>query len=76
MGLIMGEFELPFMKKQRTIEELQEDNERLRIQAENEDWRKNIALSQAEYQRLKNAGLTKNSFGSASALWAWLNKTK
>lgn len=72
----MSELELPFMKKQRTVEELQADNERLKMEAENEDWRKNITVSQAERQRLKNAGLTKNSFGTAKAFLNWLNKSK
>ena len=70
--------EFGFLGKKKTIEEIQEDNERLRIQAENEDYARNIALSQAERQRLANAGLTvrKDFGGSVVRALKWLNKSK
>lgn len=74
----MGEYEFPFMKKQRTIEDLQTDNERLKTEAENEELRLSIAQKQALYKKLDNAGLTvrKDFGGSLKRAWRWLNKTK
>lgn len=74
----MGEFEFPFMKKQKTIEELETDNERLKTEAENEELKLSIAQKQALYKKLDNAGLTvrKDFGGSLTRAWRWLNKTK
>jgi C4-type Zn-finger protein len=67
-----------FFGKKKTVEEEQEENERLRVQADNEDLRRKIALSQADRVRLREAGLTieKDFGGSIARAWRWLNKTK
>jgi hypothetical protein len=74
----MGELNFPFTKKLRTTEELIEDNERLKTEAENEELRLSIAQKQALYKKLENAGLTvkKDFNGSLKRAWQWLNKTK
>lgn len=68
----------PFTKKQKSISDLEEDNERLTKEAENEELRLSIAQKQALYRKLDNAGLTvrKDFGGSVARAWRWLNKTK
>ena len=77
MGTLDG-FGFPFSGKRKTSEELLEENERLKTQAENEDLQSKIALNQAERKRLENAGLTvrKDFGGSIKRAINWLNKTK
>ncbi len=65
---------LPFIGKRQTLEDATEENERLKVQAENEDLKFTIAQRQAMAQKLKDAGLTKKSFGSWTAVWRWLNR--
>lgn len=64
--------------KKKTLEQIQEENERLSRQVENEELQSKIALNQAERKRLENAGLTvrKDFGGSVARALKWLNKTK
>ncbi len=72
----MSEIGLPFMRKQRTMEELHTANERLRMEAENEDLRLTVEQKQYAFKKLKEAGLNyKSDFGSSMRrLWKWANK--
>lgn len=65
--------DFPFMRRQRTMEQLQEDNERLHSEAENEDLQLNIAQKQALRKKLQDSGLTlKRDFGgSVKRAWKW-----
>lgn len=66
-----------FFGKKKTLEQIQEDNERLSREVENEDLQSKIALSQAERKKLEDAGLTvrKDFGGSVKRALAWLKKT-
>lgn len=58
-----------FGGEKKTLNELEEENEELRIQNENEE----LKLSLAEKQKLKNNGLSlKNFGGSVKSAIAWL----
>lgn len=72
----MGDFEFPFMKKTKSLEELQSDNERLHMEAENEDLQLSIEEKQYAFNKLREAGLNyKRDFGSSlKRLWKWANK--
>ena len=74
----MGELTFPFMKKQKTDEEVQVYTERLKIDNENEELQLSIAQKQALRRKLEVAGLTlkKDFNGSLKRAWTWLNKTK
>ena len=69
----MGTFDFPFMKKQKTPEELEAEGEILRRQAENEELKLTIAQKQALYKRLDDAGLTvrKDFGGSLKRAFKW-----
>ena len=71
-------FGLPFMQKRKTQEQIMEENERLKSEAENEELRLSIAQKQALYKKLDDAGLTvrKDFGGSLKRAWNWLNKSK
>lgn len=73
----MGEFDLPFMRKQKSIEQLQEENERLSQESQNEDLQLTIAQKQALRRKLEENGMTlKRDFsGSLRRAWKWANKT-
>lgn len=65
---------MPFgFEKKRTLEEAQEENERLQVEAEIEDKQLSIAQKRAAILRLKQAGLTPKDFGGKwSAVVEWL----
>lgn len=67
---------LPFAKKKKSLEELNEENERLRVQAENEDLQLTIEQRNYTLNKVKKAGLSfKNDFGSSlKRAWKWANK--
>ena len=67
-----------FFGKKRTNEQIMEDSERLKTEAENEDLQLSIAQKQALRRKLEISGLTvKRDFGgSVKRAWAWLNKAK
>jgi len=67
-----------FLRKKRTNEQIMEDSERLKVEAENEDLQLSIAQKQALRRKLEVSGLTvkKDFGGSVKRAWAWLNKTK
>ena len=77
MGVFNGA-NLPFLEKRRTHEQVMEENERLKSEAENEDLQLTIAQRQALRKKLEDSGLTvrKDFGGSVKRAWAWLNKTK
>ncbi len=66
---------MPFnpFKKEKTLDELQADTERLKIQAENEDLELTIAQKQALRQKLAENGFTVNKTfgGSIKNAWRW-----
>ncbi len=64
---------LPFLSKRKTIEEATEDNERLKVEAENEDLQLTIAQKRALRAKLSEYGLSVNkSFGgSLKAAYRW-----
>ena len=68
----------PFLDKRRTHEQVMEENERLKSEAENEDLQLTIAQRQALRRKLEDSGLTvrKDFGGSVKRAWAWLNKSK
>jgi len=70
--------DLGLFRKKRTNEQIMEDNERLKTEAENEDLQLTIAEKQALRRKLEVSGLTvKRDFGgSVRRAWKWLNKTK
>jgi len=76
-GLTNG-VNFPFLEKRKAHEQVMEDNERLKSEAENEDLRLTIAQKQALRKKLEDSGLTvrKDFGGSVKRAWAWLNKTK
>jgi len=76
-GLTNG-VRFPFLEKRKTHEQVMEDNERLKSEAESEDLRLSIAQKQALRKKLEDSGLTvrKDFGGSVKRAWAWLNKTK
>ncbi len=60
----MSGFELPFTRKRKTDEQLMEDNERLRTEAENEELQLTIAQKKALRKKLEESGLTvRKDFG-------------
>lgn len=69
--------EFPFKWKQKSLEQLQEENERLSKEAENEELQLSIAQRQALRKKLSDSGLSvkKDFGGSVKRAWAWLNKT-
>jgi hypothetical protein len=71
-------YDFPFMKKQKSMDELQDDNERLKIEVENADLRLSKAQKDALYKQMDDAGLTlrKDFGGSLKRAWQWLNRTK
>ena len=55
-------------KKELSLEELQEINEKREVQL-------SVAQKEAAIKKLKDAGLTKQSFGNSwSAIWDWVKK--
>lgn len=72
----MGRFELPFTRKQKSMEVLQEDNERLAKEAENEELQLTIAQKQALRKKLEESGLTvkKDFGGSVKRAWLWAKR--
>lgn len=72
----MGDYDFPFMKKTKTLEQLQEENERLAREAENADLQLTREQRTFAYNKLREAGLSyKKDFGSSlKRLWRWANK--
>jgi hypothetical protein len=64
---------IPFISRQKTLEELSEENERLKTQAENEDLKLTIAQKRALQAKLSANGLSVNKTfgGSLRAAWRW-----
>lgn len=75
---VFGGSKFPFLEKRKTTEQLVEEQERLKLVAENEELQSKITLNQAERKRLEDAGLTvrKDFGGSVRRALGWLNKTK
>lgn len=71
----MGTFDL-FTKKQKTMEELTEENERLKAEAENQELELTIEEKRYAFNKMKEAGLDyRRDFGSnLKRLWRWANK--
>lgn len=68
--------DFPFMKKQRSLDEVQVDNERLRVEEENAELNLSIEQKNYAFSKMKEAGLQyKKDFGSSlKRLWVWANK--
>ncbi len=67
---------MSFPFRHKTLEEIAEDTERLRVEAENEDLQLTIAQKQALRRKLADAGLSVNKTfgGSLRAAWRWAFK--
>lgn len=72
-----GTFSFPFMNKKKSVEELSEENEILRLERENAELRLSKAQKDALYKELDDAGMTirKDFGGSIKRAWTWLNKS-
>lgn len=68
--------DFPFMKKQRTLDEVQEDNERLQLEEQNAELKLSIEQKNYAFNKMREAGLSyKKDFGSSmKKLWIWANK--
>ncbi len=64
---------LPWQTRKLTIDEAQEENERLKMQAQNEELQLSIAQKQSLRARLAQEGFTVNKTfgGSLKAAWTW-----
>lgn len=62
-----------FLGRRKSTEQLIEDNERLKTEAENEELQLTIAQKQALRKKLEDAGLTlkKDFGGSVRRAWVW-----
>ena len=58
---------IPFLQRKKTLDESQEENERL-------DMELSITQKRVAIAKLKEAGLKKEDFGSWRAIWRWVKE--
>lgn len=63
---------LPFLKKKKSIEELEEETERARAENTLADEEVSLAQKREIQAQLKARGLNRNNFSSWQRAWQWL----